>query len=307
MALEKVLERIIPALIWENEGGDCRQLTYGELNHLSGKIAKYLDNQGVQPGDAVGIYMPMVPEVVAVLFGCLKMGAVAVPIFSGFGTQGLISRLTDCEAKVLFTADGGIRRGKIVKIKNDVDEAASELPKLKNVVVLRHCGNEIAWYPERDRWFAEEIYDLSPLPTRENLAAEHPSMYLYTSGTTAKPKGTVHTHAGAMFQVAKELGFAFDVKPQDKFLWLTDIGWMMGPWEMIGVTFWGGTIIIYEGAPNYPDANRLWQLLQKHSVTTFGLSPTLIRLLKASTSSAPENYDLFIFEIAWIYRRSLGS
>lgn len=281
-----------PAIIWENENGNCRRLSYGELNDLSGKIAQLLHNLDVQSGDAVGIYMPMVPEAVAVLFACLKIGAVAVPIFSGFGTQAVVSRLADSGTKVIFTADGDRRRGKLIEIKNDIDEAAKQLSQLTNVIVVQHCQNDVVWHQERDIWLHEVLDQLTPLATRQDLPAEHPSMYLYTSGTTAKPKGTIHTHAGALVQIAKELGFAFDLRTDDNFFWLTDIGWMMGPWEMIGVTFWGGTMIICQGAPNYPDSNRLWQMLQKHKVTTFGVSPTVVRLLKASADTCPENYDL---------------
>jgi len=281
-----------PAILWENESGDSRQLTYGQLNDMSGKIARYLKELSVKPKDAVGIYMPMVPEVVAVLFACWKIGAVAVPIFSGFGAEAVVSRLIDSQIKILFTADGGRRRGQLIPIKSDVDQAAKQLPSLKKVIVLEHCQNKIAWHEERDVWFHDALKTLVPLDTVEDLPAEHPSLYLYTSGTTAKPKGTIHTHAGALFQVAKELGFAFDVKSEDKFFWLTDIGWMMGPWEMIGVTFWGGTMVIFEGAPNYPDINRLWRLLEQQRISIFGISPTVIRLLKASAESSPENYNL---------------
>lgn len=270
------------AIIWENEDGMSKRLSYGELDNLAGRVASLLSNLGVGAGDAVGIYMPMVPEVVAVLFGCLKLGAVAVPVFSGFGAQALATRLEDSKAKVLFTADGGKRHGKLIEIKKDADAAAAQVATLKKVVVLKYCENSIDWEPEKDLWFDEAVSSLPALPTRCDLPAEHPSMYLYTSGTTGKPKGTVHTHAGALSQIAKEVGFGFDTKPEDIFFWLTDIGWMMGPWEMIGCTFWGATMVIYEGAPNFPNPARLWQVVEKHKVTTLGISPTAIRVLKAA-------------------------
>jgi len=281
-----------PALIWEGEGVPSRTLTYGELNDMAGRVAALLTKLNVKAGDSVGIYMPMVPEVVAVLFGCLKMGAVAVPVFSGFGAQALTSRLADAEARVLFTADAGRRKGKHISIKKDADEAVAALPLLEHVVVLKHCNSEVQWDSKRDMWFDESIKACEPLATNVDLPAEHPSMYLYTSGTTGKPKGTVHTHAGALAQIAKELGLSYDVQPQDVFFWVTDIGWMMGPWEMMGVTFWGGTMVIFEGAPNYPQPDRLWEIVEKHKVTSLGVSPTAIRVLKAAGEEWVNKHDL---------------
>ncbi|MBP7860566.1 AMP-binding protein [bacterium] len=269
------------ALIWEGEDGATREFTYAELNTLVSKMSTLFLNLGVKPGDAVGIFMPMVPEVVAALFACLKIGAVAVPVFSGYGFEALAARLDDCEAKVLITTDGGMRRGKLVQVKKDADEAAKLLPHLKNIVVMKHCGNEINWTEGRDVWLHEAIKDLQEAKTNLELDAEHPSMYLYTSGTTGKPKGTVHTHAGALAQIAKEVGFCFDCQKDDVFFWFTDIGWMMGPWEMIGVAFWGGTLMIYEGGPDYPTPARVWEMVEHHKVTTLGIGPTAVRHLRA--------------------------
>lgn len=281
-----------PAVIWESEEGSQRKLTYGELNEMSGKVAGALTKLGVTAGDAVGIYMPMVPEVVAVLFGCLKIGAVAVPVFSGYGAKALSARLEDSEAKVLFTADFGKRKGKLINIKNDADEAATSLPGLKHVVVLKHVGNPVNWHDGRDLWFQELVDSVEPAQTKLDLPAEHPSMYLYTSGTTGKPKGTVHTHAGALSQIAKELGFTYDVQPQDVFFWVSDIGWMMGPWEMIGVTFWGGTVVIFEGAPTHPTPDILWNIVERNKVTTLGISPTAIRSLRTFGEDWVLKHDL---------------
>lgn len=280
------------ALIWEGEDASYRKLTYGELNDLAGRIASLLIKLDVLPGDAVGIYMPMVPEVMAVMFACFKIGAVAVPIFSGFGPQALATRLADAEAKVLFTADAGLRRGKLIHIKHDADEAAQTLPHLTHTVVLKHQNIDVTWHDGRDLWFHEVVPAESIAATKLDLEAEHPCLYLYTSGTTGKPKATVHTHAGALAQISKELGFNFDVRSSDVFFWVTDIGWMMGPWEMIGVTFWGGTIVIFEGAPNYPTPDRLWQIVEKHGVNTLGISPTAIRALKASGTEWVDKHNL---------------
>lgn len=280
------------ALIWEGEDGKVREFTYAELSSLVSKMSTLFLNLGVKPGDAVGIFMPMVPEVVAALFACFKIGAVAVPVFSGYGFEALAARLEDCDAKVLITTDGGMRRGKLVQVKKDADEAAKSLPNLKNIVVMKHCGNEIAWSEGRDIWLDEAIKDLPEAKTNTDLEAEHPSMYLYTSGTTGKPKGTVHTHAGAMAQIAKEVGFSFDCQSDDVFFWFTDIGWMMGPWEMIGVAFWGGTLMIYEGGPDYPTPARVWEMVDKHKVTTLGIGPTAVRYLRSQGEQWVEKSDL---------------
>lgn len=280
------------AIIWESEDGSCEKWSYGKLRDVSSRLASALLKMGVGPGDAVGIYMPMVPEVVAVLFACLKIGAVIVPVFSGFGGQALQARMADSDAKVLFTADGGIRRGKKMPIKPDVDEAAAGLPGLKHVIVLDRFGMASDWKEGRDLKFGDVLDTGDAGCETLALPAEHPSMYLYTSGTTGKPKGTVHTHAGALASISRELGFAFDVKPDDVFFWFTDIGWMMGPWEMIGVTFWGGTIVLAEGAPNFPNPDRVWQMIERHEVTTLGISPTAIRVLKASGDEWVDKYNM---------------
>jgi acetyl-CoA synthetase len=270
------------AIIWESEDGETRTLTYGELNETVNRVASALSKLGVKAGDAVGIYMPMVPEVVAVLFGCLKVGAVAVPVFSGFGAQALQSRMADAEVKVLFTAYSGKRKGKTVAIKPDVDEAVAALPHLKQVIVLERVEPTGTWKEGRDLRWSEAVGKADSQCQTAVLDAEAPSMYLYTSGTTGKPKGTVHTHAGALASISRELGFAFDVRKDDVFFWFTDIGWMMGPWEMIGVCFWGGTMVIYEGAPNFPQPDRVWQVVEKWHVSTLGISPTLVRVLRTA-------------------------
>jgi acetyl-CoA synthetase len=281
-----------PAIIWEGDSGETQRLTYGELSKLSSQVASTLRGLGIQSGDAVAIYMPMVPEVVAVLFGCMKIGAVPVPVFSGFGDQPLAARLQDAEVKVMFTADAGKRRGKSIAIKADADRAAAAAPSVKHVIVLNHCDSKVDWTEGRDLRWEETVLKADPAGGETvQLPAEHPSMYLYTSGTTGKPKGTVHTHAGALAQIAKELGFAFDVRPSDVFFWVTDIGWMMGPWEMIGVTFWGGTMVIFEGAPNYPQPDRIWQIVETHKVNTLGISPTVVRVLRPSGDEWVEKHD----------------
>lgn len=280
------------AIIWEPEEGEPVTWTYAKLNEQTCKVASALKKLGIKAGDTVGVYMPMVPEVVAVLFGCLKIGAVAVPVFSGFGGQALKARMEDAKAKVLFTADGGIRRGKKLPVKPDADEAAAALPELKHVIVLDRYGMSTNWQEGRDLKWSEVVDKADANVETEHLAAEHPCMYLYTSGTTGKPKGTVHTQAGALASISRELGFAFDVRANDVFFWFTDIGWMMGPWEMIGVTFWGGTMVIAEGAPNFPQPDRVWKMVERHKVNTLGISPTAIRVLKACGDEWIDKYPM---------------
>jgi acetyl-CoA synthetase len=235
--------------------------------------------------------MPMVPEIVAAFFGCLKIGAVAVPVFSAFGAPALAVRLQDSEAKVLFTADGVSRRGKKAPVKAEADLAVKECPSIRHVIVFKRLGIDVPMGP-KDHWWHETVDKASAnVPTAE-LESEDTSIIIYTSGTTGKPKGTVHTHAGALAQIVKELGYNFDVKEKDVFFWVTDIGWMMGPWEMIGAAFFGATLVLFEGAPNHPNPDRLWEIVERHKVTHLGISPTAIRLLKSSPLDWVTKHDL---------------
>ncbi len=280
-----------PALAWEGDDGAVRTWTYAELRRKTAQVANALLKLGVRKGDAVGIYMPMVPEIVAVFFGCLKMGAVAVPVFSAFGAPALAARLQDAEAKVLFTADGVSRRGKRTPLKPEADLAVRECPSIRNVIVFRRLGIEVPMGPKDLLW--EDAVGASPARAATAvMEAEDTALVIYTSGTTGKPKGTVHTHAGALAQVAKELGYGFDLKEHDVFFWVTDIGWMMGPWEMIGAAYFGATLVLFEGAPNHPNPDRLWEIVERHRVTHLGISPTAIRLLKASPLDWVKKHDL---------------
>jgi len=280
------------ALVWEGDDGSVRELTYGELNELVCKVASALAEIGVKKGDTVGIYMPMVPEIVAAMFGIVKIGAVAIPVFSGFGAAALATRLEDAKAKVLFTADGSLRRGKPVGIKAEADKAVESVPSIERVIVLRRTGAEVPWRDGRDLWWHEFVEDQPTDVPTEVLEAEDYSLIIYTSGTTGRPKGTVHTHAGCIAQMAKELGYYFDVKEDSRFFWLTDIGWMMGPWEMIGVQFFGASYMIFEGAPNYPNPDRLWELIERHKLTHLGISPTAIRLLRTYGDEWVDKHDM---------------
>ncbi len=267
------------AIISETENGSSRHWTFRELNEESSRLANALAALGLTQGDRVALVMPMVGEVAAILYACFKLGLIAVPIFSGFGAGAIAARLKDSGARVVFTADHLERRGKTIPLAPKVAEAVQLSPTVESTIVLRGESStaQIGW---QDFTAAH-----SPICRSIPLDSETPALLLYTSGTTGKPKGVIHTHAGALVQVAKEIYLAFDHKEEDRFFWLTDIGWMMGPWMIIGNHHLGGTILLYDGAPDFPTADRMWQVIEKHAITTFGLSPTAIRLLMRTSDA----------------------
>lgn len=280
------------AIIWEGDDGTTRRVTYSELYRDVNRVASALKGLGIKKGDRIGIYMPMVPEIVVALYSCLKIGAVAVPVFSGFGPKALATRLDDAEAKVLFTADIAKRKGRTVEIKKAADEASKIVKTLRHKIVFKRGEGDVSWQEGTDIWWDDLILKGEDECKTEELDAEDHSLIIYTSGTTGRPKGTVHTHAGCLAQMSKEIGYYFDLKDDDIFFWVTDIGWMMGPWEIIGVQHFGGTYMIFEGVPNYPAPDRLWQLIERHKVSTLGISPTAIRLLMSYGDGWVERHDL---------------
>jgi acetyl-CoA synthetase len=289
-------ERNKVACVWEGEPGEVREVTYHELARQSNRVANYLESEGVGTGDTVGLYMPMVPEVIAILYGCFKVGAVAVPIFSGFGVDATATRIGDAECSVLFTGDGFYRRGSQVTLKEAADEAIEEAGHVERTVVYDRLGlaseGAIPWNDDRDELWAESVAEAADDYESKSLAADQESMLLYSSGTTGKPKGIVHTHAGALMQAAKEVYFGMDLKPSDRFFWVSDIGWMMGPWTLIGTHAHGGTVVMYEGAPDHPQPDRFWRMIDDHGITQFGISPTAIRALRKRGDEWVEDYDL---------------
>lgn len=267
------------AFIWEGADGEVRRLTYEQMSISVSKVANGLKGLGLRKGDRVGVYMPMIPEVVVAIFACFKIGAVAIPIFSGFGAGAVATRLNDAGAKILFTADGFLRREKMVYLKDVADKALDMVPSIKHVIVYKRLGIQIPWDNNRDIWWSDLEKKQSGDSLTEQMDSEDTALIIYSSGTTGKPKGTVHTHAGCLAQMTKEVGYSFDLKDKDVFYWVTDMGWMMGPWEIIGVQHFGGTYLIFEGVPNHPGPDRLWDLVERHNVSILGVSPTLIRLL----------------------------
>ncbi|WP_335999645.1 AMP-binding protein [Halorientalis halophila] len=281
------------ATIWEGEDGEVREQTYHELHREANQVANALEERGIETGDTVGLYMPMVPEVTSILYGCFKVGAIAVPIFSGFGVDATATRLEDPECSVLFTGDGFQRRGGEVTLKGTADEAIEEADTdVESVIVYDRLGAEVPWTDGRDEWWGDAVATQDDAYDTKELPSDQESMLLYSSGTTGKPKGIVHTHAGVQVQCPKELHFGFDLKPSDRFCWVSDIGWMMGPWTLIGNHTFGGTIFMYEGAPDYPNPDRFWEMIDRHKLTQFGISPTAIRALRKQGDDWVEGHDL---------------
>ncbi|PSQ45527.1 acetyl-CoA synthetase [Halobacteriales archaeon SW_7_68_16] len=284
------------ALLWEGEPGDVRRVTFHDLHRQASRVANALTERGVGRGDTVALYMPMVPEVASILYGCFKIGAIAVPIFSGFGVDATATRIADSEATVLFTADGLYRRGSAVTLKGAADDAVERAGHVEHTIVYDRLGHgagaEMPWNEERDEHWDAAVGTADPTHESASLPSDGESMLLYSSGTTGTPKGIVHTHAGVQVQCAKEIHFGFDQRPSDRFFWVSDIGWMMGPWTLIGNHTFGGTVFMYEGAPDHPDPDRFWRMIDDHGVTQFGISPTAIRALRKEGDGWLDGHDL---------------
>jgi acetyl-CoA synthetase len=290
----------VTAVVWEGEDGEVRTLSYAELASLANQVANALTELGVARGDRVAIYMPMIPETVAATLACGKIGAVYMPIFSGYGVEAVATRLQDSEAKVIITADGYFRRGKVVAMKDIADAAADAAPKVTHLLVVRRIGPQhggerspsLSWSDGRDVWWHEAVPRQPAVHQMVETDAEDPYMLIYTSGTTGRPKGAVHVHAGFPIKGAQDMAHLFDVQAGDTFFWLTDIGWMMGPWAISGALMLGATLAIYEGTPDYPLPDRLWDFAERHQVTVMGIAPTVIRSLMAHGDEPVRKHDL---------------
>jgi acetyl-CoA synthetase len=285
------------ALTWEGEDGAVRRYTNSKLKAEVDRAAGMLGRLGVAAGDRVGIFMPLLPETVVSVLALGKLRAIYTPIFSGYAAPAVASRLRDCEASLLITADGTLRRGTPVPMKSIADEAAAETPSVSRVLVVRRLGQprvEVGWREGRDSWWDEEMRraDLEPMTDTPETDPETPYMIIYTSGTTGRPKGAVHVHGGFPIKGAQDLAHCFDLGAGDRLFWFTDLGWMMGPWAISGALLLGAELVLYEGAPDFPGPDRLWALIAAHRVTHLGLSPTVIRALMAHGPEPIRDHDL---------------
>src|SRR5712692_5619050 len=266
-----------PALIWEGDDGSTRQVTYRELLREVSRLGNALRALGVVEGDRVGIFLPMSLEAAIATLAVVRIGAIYTPCFSGFGSQAVASRLQDCEATVLITADGFHRRGQIVRMKETADEALSLSPTVKTVLVYRRLGRDIPWTAGRDRWWHEVVANVGDQCPVVAVDADRPCLIIYTSGTTGRPKGTVLTHGGFLLKCAHDFAYCMDVGRDDRLFWLTDLGWLMGPMAITAALVHGATGVVFEGVPDFPKPDRLWQLVERHRITVMGLSPTAVR------------------------------
>ena len=267
------------AYIFEGEPGDTRQLTYHDLYVEVNKLANALKELGVKKGDRVGIYLPMIPELPIAMLACAKIGAIHSVVFSGFSALAFRNRINDCEAKVVITCDEFYRRGKTVPLKKQTDEALKEAPSVEHCIVYKRTGNQIPWTDGRDLWWHDIIKDQSEECETEKMDANDPLYFLYTSGTTGKPKGIIHRHGGYAVGIATTLKWVFDLKKDDVWWCAADVGWVTGhSYIVYAPLMLGATSIIYEGAPNYPNPDRWWEIIEKYKVSVLYTSPTSIRL-----------------------------
>jgi len=274
----KTWRRNKAAIIWEGEPGDVRTLTYQQLHREVSRFANVLKRLGVKKGDRVTLYMPMIPESAIAMLACARIGAVHSVVFGGFSASALAERIKDAGSEVLITADGGWRRGQIVPLKEAADEAVSDTGIVKHVVVVRRTGQEISMEPGRDHWYHELVEGVEDEAPAEPMDSEDPLFVLYTSGSTGKPKGVLHTTGGYMTYTFHTSRMVFDLQDDDTYWCTADVGWITGhSYIVYGPLINGATIVMYEGAPNYPEPDRFWEIVDKHQVSIIYTAPTAIR------------------------------
>src|SRR5579885_1186913 len=307
------------AILWEGEPGDSRVLTYQMLAQEVARCANALKSLGVQDGDRVAIYMPLIPEAVIAMLACARIGAVHSVVFGGFSAEALADRINDAEAKVCITADGGWRRGQEVALKQNVDEALKHTPSIRKCLVVWRIVNDVNMCSGRDVWWHELVPKQSDVCEAASLDSEHPLYTLYTSGTTGKPKGVVHTTAGYLLHTLMTMRWVFDLRDQDIYWCTADIGWVTGhSYTVYGPLAAGATVVMYEGAPNHPENDRFWSIIEKYRVNIFYTAPTAIRTFIKWGDSWVRKHDLSSLRLlgtvgepinpeAWIwYHRVIG-
>jgi len=281
-----------PAILWEGENGESRTITYGDLLIQVKKFSNVLKSLGVKKGDRVTIYLPMVPELPISMLACARIGAIHTVVFSGFSAASIRDRIDDSKSKVIITADGGYRRGKIVKLKEVIDEAVKDFDFVEHVVVLERTKNKISM-TSKDKLWNDLMKDASDYCDAEKLDSTHPLYILYTSGTTGKPKGVLHGTGGYLTHLYSTFKWAFDIKDSDVFFCTADIGWVTGhSYVVYAPLLHGATEVMYEGAPDYPDVSRMWDILQKYKVTIFYTTPTALRMFMKFGDDIPNSFDL---------------
>ncbi len=281
------------AILWEGEPGDQRQISYQELHRLVCRFANVLKARGLKTGDRAIIYMGMIPELPIAMLACARLGITHSVVFGGFSAEALKARIQDLEAAVVITADGGWRRGREIKLKEAADQALADCPSVRDVIVYRRTGGEVTMQPGRDHWWHELDASAPEDCPAEPLDAEHPLYVLYTSGTTGKPKGIVHTTAGYLLQNLATMKWVFDLKEEDTYWCTADIGWVTGhSYIVYGPLAAGATSVMYEGAPDYPQPDRFWRIVEKYRVNIFYTSPTAIRAFIRMGDQWPAGHDL---------------
>ena len=281
------------AIIWEGETGEIKTITYLQLHGEVSRFANVLKNLGVQTGDRVALYMPLIPALAVAMLACARIGATHTVIFGGFSADAIRDRVNDGGCKVIVTADGGYRRGSEIKLKDIVDEAADQCPTVKDIVVFQRTQSKVTMRPGRDHWWHALTKTVSAVCPAEELDSEHPLYILYTSGTTGKPKGILHTTGGYLTQTAYSMKVVFDLKDDDIYWCTADIGWVTGhSYVVYGPLANGATVFMYEGAPNHPDFDRFWDIIERHHITIFYTAPTAIRAFIKWGEQYPLKHDL---------------